>query len=134
MNNNQSMRSKPIDLIYKDETYAIIGAAMEVYNELGPGFLEAIYQEAFELELTGRRIPFIHQSTLTVIYKGKLLAKSYSPDLVAYDKIVIELKATNQLSSIEQAQLLNYLKATNYKLGLLINFGHSNCLDWKGWS
>ncbi len=120
-----------VDLVYKDETYAIVGAAMEVYNELGPGFLEAVYQEVLEWELAERKIPFTRQPSLSVIYKGKTLSKSYSPDLVVYDKIVIELKATNQLTSIEEAQLLNYLKATGFKLGLLINFGHQNHLDWK---
>ena len=122
---------KVVDLVYKDEVYAIIGAAMEVYNNLGHGFLEAVYHEALEMELAERGIPFIHQPSIMVVYKGKPLAKSYAPDLVAYDKIVIELKAMNHLSSVEESQLINYLKATNYKLGLLINFGHPNQLDWK---
>jgi len=119
------------ELIFKEEVYAIIGAAMEVYNELGPGFAEPVYQEAFGTELVSRRIPVKAQQELVIFYKGARLQKSYIADYIAYDKIIIEIKALDQLSSREEAQLLNYLKATSMPLGLLINFGAHNDLEWK---
>jgi GxxExxY protein len=122
---------KMTEIIYADEVYAIIGAAMEVYNELGPGFLEPVYQEALELELSGRNILFVPQQELVVRYKGKLLKKSYVADLIAYEKIIIELKALDHLSTKEEAQVPNYLKATGFQLGLLNNFGHAKDLEWK---
>jgi len=119
------------ELLYKDEVYAIIGAAMEVYNTLGPGFAEPVYQEAFGLEMFARTIPVKTQQELVILYKGKLLQKTYVADYVAYEKIVIEIKALDRLSTREEAQLLNYLKATKSPLGLLINFGAMNDLEWK---
>ncbi len=118
------------DLLYKEEVYLIIGAAMEVYNQLGPGFLEAVYQEALEIELEERKIPFEPQVQINVLYKGRCLKQTYKPDLLAFDKIVIEIKALDQLSSREEAQLLNQLKATKAEMGLLINFGSDNKLEW----
>ena len=118
------------DLIYKDEVYAIVGAALEVHKELGCGFLEAVYQEAFQLELQGRNIPFISQKQLTLFYKGQRLAKEYYADIVCYNNIIVELKALNQLSPNATAQILNYLKASRLKVGVLINFGSSS-LEWK---
>jgi GxxExxY protein len=119
------------ELIYKDEVYAIIGAAMEVYNNLGPGFAEPVYQEAFGIEMVDRHIPIKVQQELVILYKGKPLQKTYLTDFVAYDKIVFEIKALDQLGSREEAQLLNYLKATSSPLGLLVNFGSLNDLEWK---
>ena len=118
------------DLLYRDEVYAIIGAAMEVHNQLGCGFLEAVYQEALELDLENRSIPFEASKHLSLEYKGIELKKGYIADIVAYGKIIIELKAIEKLTSIDDAQLINYLKATGYKLGLLINFGATK-LEWK---
>lgn len=120
-----------VDLLYKDEVYAIIGAAMEVYNQLGPGFLEAIYQEALEIELRTRQIPFCALAELPVSYKGQRLKKFYIADFLVHQKIVVEIKALNHLTSIEEAQLINELKATGLKLGLLINFGARDGLEWK---
>ena len=117
-------------LVYKDEVYEIVGAAMEVHKELGCGFLEAVYQEAFEIELKGRNIPFESQKQLAIYYKGKLLEKEYYADVVCYDKIIVELKAFDKLTSKEESQLLNYLKASGLKVGILINFGAAS-LDWK---
>lgn len=111
------------ELIYKDEVYKIIGAAMEVHKELGCGFLEAVYQEAFEIELKGRKIPFESQKQLEIFYKGKRLEKEYSADVVCYGKIILELKALDRLTSKEESQILNYLKASGLKVGVLINFG-----------
>ncbi len=119
------------ELIFKDEVYAIIGAAMDVYNALGPGFAEPVYQEAFWVEMTSRDIPIKAQQELPIIYKGKPLQKTYIADYVAYETIIIEIKALDQLGSREEAQLLNYLKATASPLGLLINFGAMNDLEWK---
>ena len=104
-------------------TYAIIGAAMEVHRELGPGFLEAVYQEALAIELSLRGIPFQREVELPIAYKGKTLQTAYRADFICYDEVVIELKSIKQLGVIEEAQLLNYLKATGYQVGLLINFG-----------
>ena len=118
------------DLIYKDEVYAIIGAAMTVYNELGPGFLEAVYQEALEIKLTARHILFKCQPDLPVYYKGQRLKKFYIADLLVYDKIVVELKSMDHLTQVEEAQLLNELTATRLELGLLINFGAAKDLEW----
>ena len=118
-------------LTLKDEVYAIVGAAMEVHSELGSGFLVAIYQEALEMELTARSIPFQPQASLTVRYKGRQLKKEYIADLICYNQIIVELKALNHLSGVEEAQILNYLKATNLRVGLLINFGSVGKLEWN---
>lgn len=110
-------------IIYKEESYAIQGAIFEVYREMGSGFLEAVYQECLEKELTLRNIPFVAQAVLALSYKGEVLKQRYIPDIICYNKIIVELKATNQTAPIHEAQVLNYLKATNMKLGLLVNFG-----------
>ena len=119
------------DLLYKDEVYAIIGAAMEVYNELGPGFLEGIYQEALEIELKERDISFESQPEILVQYKDHQLKKFFVADFIVYEKIIVEIKAQDQLSSHNEAQILNQLKATGKQLGLLINFGAPSNLEWK---
>ncbi len=119
------------DLLFKDEAYAIVGAAIEVYNQLGPGFLEAVYQEALEIELTERGIPFVPQKELRILYKGQPLKKTYISDLTCCEKIIVELKAIDRLTGKDTAQLLNYLKATGLRLGLLINFGNSEKLEWE---
>ena len=110
-------------LIEEDKTYKIIGACMEVHKILGNGFLEAIYQEALEIELENRNIPFEREKQIRVEYKGKQLKKFYIADFVCYSNIIIELKALAKLTSDHKAQVLNYLKATNNKVGLLVNFG-----------
>ena len=115
-----------MELIDKEEAYAIIGAAMEVHSELGMGFLEAVYHEALLDELSTRNIPFESEVPLSVIYKGKVLQKKYFADFVCYGEIVVELKAVKKLLPEHEAQLFNYLKATGYKLGLLINFGQAS--------
>ena len=105
-------------------TFAIIGAAMEVHGELGCGFLEAVYQEALEAELRIRQIPFETHPCVRISYKGQALQKTYQPDLVCFDDVIVEIKALAKLSGTEQAQVINYLKATGHKTGLLINFGN----------
>lgn len=119
------------ELLYKDEVYAFVGAAMEVYNTLGPGFAEPVYQEALGIELGARKILAKAQQELPIFYKNIRLQKIYLADFIAYDKIVVEIKALEKLSTKEEAQLLNYLKATGHPLGLLINFGALNDLEWK---
>jgi GxxExxY protein len=119
------------ELILGDECYAIIGAAMEVHGGLGPGFLEAVYKESFEMELSGRRIPFESRKTLTIFYKGRPLKKEYVADVICYGQIIVELKAMDRLTGKEESQILNYLKATSFKAGLLVNFGGLGKLEWK---
>jgi len=119
------------EIILKDEVYAIIAAAIEVHRELGPGFSEPVYQEAHEIELTRRKVPFESQKLLTSYYKGERLKKEYIADLVCFVQIIVELKALDKLTGREEAQLLNYLKATGFHVGLLINFGSHGKLEWK---
>ena len=117
------MDKKAVKLIYKDESYKIIGACIEVHNELGPGFLEPVYQEALEVELTNQKIPFQREAPLPIKYKDSVLNKSYIADFILYERIILELKALDALSTVHESQVLNYLKATGFKLGLLVNFG-----------
>ncbi len=116
--------------IFKEEGYKIIGACMEVHNELGFGFLEAVYQEALMLEFIKQGIPFEREKKLKLHYKDETLEKYYRPDFLCYDKIIIELKTCGELSPYNSAQLLNYLKATSLQVGYLINFGTSR-LQYK---
>ena len=118
-------------IYYKDECYNIVGAAMYVYNKLGIGFLEPVFQEALEVELQRRGIPFEREKELTVMYDGVQLQQTYRADFVCYDHIILELKAVSALDNIHRAQVHNYLKATNYKLGILINFCAPNGLDYE---
>ena len=119
------------ELLLKDEVFAVVGAAMEVYWQLGRGFLEPVYQEALEIELGRRRIPYEAQKRLGIFYKGQPLKKEYVADLICYGQIIVELKAIERLSELEMAQLLNYLKATKMHVGLIFNFGSRNKLEWK---
>ncbi|MCH6256608.1 GxxExxY protein [Puniceicoccaceae bacterium K14] len=119
------------DFLFKEETYQLIGAAFEVYNELGHSFLEAIYQEAYEHELILKKIQFVPQAPLRVRYKDKLLEKEYFADLIVQNNILIELKAIEKLTPREESQVLNYLRAANIKVGLLINFGSHPKLEYK---
>jgi len=114
----------------KKETYAIIGAAMEVHKELGCGFLEAVYQEALECEFKIENIPHVREKELEIQYKGTNLTKQYYADFICYDKVIVELKALSDLNSEHESQIMNYLKATNMKVGVLINFGKSS-LQYK---
>jgi GxxExxY protein len=111
------------DLLFKEQGYLIQGAIFEVYREMGCGFLEPVYQECLEYELALREIPFVPQKELKLAYKSKTLRQTYQPDFICFGQIIVELKALTQIISDHRAQVLNYLKATGYKLGLLVNFG-----------
>ena len=117
-------------LIYKDEAYKIIGAAMAVHRELGCGFLEAVYQEALEIEFKQQNIPYLREAPISIYYKGVELQKLYVADFICYNNIIVELKALDSIEGIHEAQVINYLKATGFKLGLLINFGECR-LNYK---
>ena len=120
-----------MELIYKEESYRIIGACFEVYKEMGCGFLEAVYQECLEMELARQGIPFRPQVELGLRYKGTPLKQVYIPDFICFDGIILEIKAVSELSDVHRAQLHNYLKATSYRLGLLVNFGHYPKVDYE---
>ncbi|MCM8529751.1 MAG: GxxExxY protein [Lentisphaeraceae bacterium] len=111
------------EIIYKQECYEIQGAVFEVYREMGTGFLESVYQECLEKELARRGIPFVAQQVLKLNYKGDFLKSTFKPDLICYGEIIVELKALSETCGEHEAQVLNYLKATDKKLGLLVNFG-----------
>jgi len=117
------------DILYRDESYKITGACFEVQNNMGSGFLEAVYQECLALEFGDQNIPFVEQSSVKLKYKMHALKKHYVPDFLCYDKIVVEIKAENKLDNIDRAQIINYLKATELELGILVNFGHHPKLE-----
>ncbi len=110
-------------VLFKNESYEIQGAIFEVYREMGCGFLEAVYQECLEKEFARKRIPFASQPELQLAYKGDPLKQIYKPDFICYEKIIVEIKAVKDIAPEHKAQVINYLKATNIKLGLLVNFG-----------
>ena len=113
-------------IVFKEESFKIIGACIEVHKTLGCGFLEPVYQEALEIEFKNQSIPFEREKELKIYFKGIELRKRYNADFVFYEKIIVEVKALSQLVSDHEAQLLNYLKATGCKLGLLVNFGEKS--------
>ena len=114
------------DKVKDPRTFAIIGAAMEVHRQLGCGFPEPIYQDALEIELGLRGIPFRREEEIKVFYKGKELNNTYKPDFICFDEVIVELKALTDLGGTEEQQVLNYLKATGFKAGLLLNFGNTS--------
>lgn len=111
------------DTWHREECYQIQGAVFDVYREMGCGFLEAVYQECMEKELSKRKIPFVEHPELRLFYKGESLRQTYIPDVVCYDDIIVKLKALSDTTGAHKAQVLNYLKATGMRLGLLVNFG-----------
>ena len=116
-------------IIFKEESYKVIGAAFKVYNTLGPGFLEAVYQEALEIEFLRQDLPYEREKELKIRYDGVELKQSYKADFVCFGKIIVELKAVNALDAAHRSQVYNYLHATGYKLGLLLNFGNPSHLE-----
>ena len=119
------------EIIYKSESYAIIGACFEVYNEKGCGFLEPVYQECLGIELEHQRIPAIAKPSLALSYRGRTLKQTYEPDYICFGKIIVELKAVSALTDEHRAQPLNYLHATGFEVGLLVNFGHYPKLEYE---
>ena len=120
-----------MSIIYKEESYAIMGACFEVYREKGCGFLEAVYQECLGIEFGLQHIPYQEQIPLRLAYKGRVLKQHYVPDFICYDKIVVELKAVSKLLDEHRAQVHNQLRATSHRLGLLVNFGHYPGVDYE---
>ncbi len=116
-------------LHYEEETYKILGACFEVYKDKGCGFLEAVYQECLEIEFSLQSIPFEIQPPLSLAYKGRTLRQTYIPDLICFQKIIVEIKAVSLLDDAHRAQLHNYLKASGHRVGLLLNFGHHPKLE-----
>jgi GxxExxY protein len=111
------------EIVYKEESYQIMGACFEVYKEMGCGFLEPVYQECLDFEFQDRSIVFRPQCELALRYKERILEQTYKPDFICFEKIIVEIKAVKELTSEHRAQVFNYLHATGYKLGLLVNFG-----------
>lgn len=120
-------QSKDTDnkIVFKEESYQIQGAIFEVYREMGPGFLESVYQECLAMEFSQRQVPFRAQPPLSLHYKNNPLEQKYCPDFVCFECIIVEIKAVSELSPVHDAQIMNYLKGTNMRLGLLVNFGSS---------
>jgi GxxExxY protein len=119
------------DLYREEDTYQIIGAAMEVYNEMGCELKEPVYQESLSIELDMRGIAWSREKQVLLYYKGRELKTKYRLDFVVFDDIIVEVKTLPKLTSKEDSQLLNYLKVTDFELGLLLNFGNSDRLEWK---
>ena len=119
-----------MEVLFKKESYSIIGAAMEVHRTLGKGFLESVYQESLGLEFNKRQVPFSKEQNLELFYKGEKLSKYFVADFICFDKIILELKSVSFLTNDHEAQVFNYLKATKLNLALLINFG-ANSLQYK---
>lgn len=119
------------DVLYAEECYRIVGACFEVYREKGSGFLEAVFHECLKLEFGMQDIPFETQKVVSLAYKGRPLAQVYVADFVCFGKILVEIKAVSALADEHRAQVLNYLSATGYRLGLLVNFGHHPKLEWE---
>jgi GxxExxY protein len=120
-----------MELLFREEVYRLIGACMAVYNDKGHGFVEPVYQDCVEIELRHQRIPFDAQRNIQLWYRGEVLRHTYTPDLLCYEQIIMELKAVKELTDEHRAQVINYLKATGLPLGLLVNFGARSGLEWE---
>ncbi len=119
------------DIIYKEESYKILGACFEVYKEMGCGFVEPVYQECLEIEFGLQGLSFESQAQLSLKYKGNELKKKYIPDFALFNKIVLEIKAVKEVTDEHRSQVYNYLRATGYRLGLLVNFGHYPGVEYE---
>ena len=118
-------------IIYKKESYKIIGACFEVYKDKGCGFTEQVYQECLEIEFEYQKIPFLSKPEIQIEYRKKLLKQYFKPDLICFDKIILELKAVKKLADEHRSQTMNYLNATSFDLALLVNFGHYPKLEYE---
>jgi len=119
------------EILFKDESYKIVGACFEVYKQKGCGFNEAVYQECLSIEFREQGVPFTSQPAFELEYKGHRLGQFFKPDFVCYDKIIVELKAMERLVDVCRAQVINYLSATGFDLGILVNFGHYPKLEYE---
>jgi GxxExxY protein len=119
------------ELIFKEECYKIVGACFEVYNDKGCGFLEPVYQECLEIEYEFQGIPMVPHQELKLFYREKELRQKYIPDFICYGKVIVEIKAVSKLTDEHRSQVINYLNATGYRLGLLVNFGGYPKLEWE---
>ncbi|MCG3150134.1 MAG: hypothetical protein PCFJNLEI_03612 [Verrucomicrobiae bacterium] len=128
---HESTRKNDGEILYKDESYRIMGACFEVYKEKSNGFVEPVYQECLEIEFASQGIPFAAQAELEIHYKGQPLKRRYIPDFLCFEKIIVEIKAVSKLTDEHRAQVINYLKATGLNLGLLVNFGHYPKVEYE---
>ena len=119
------------EILYQEESYRIIGACFEVYNEKGCGFLEPVYQQCLEIEFEMQKIPHVIQPEIKLQYRGRSLRQMYKPDFICYDRVIVEIKSVSKLVDEHRAQVLNYLNATGLKLGLLVNFGQHPTLKYE---
>jgi len=126
-----TLKEENLESIYKEESYAIVGACFAVYKDKGCAFLEPVYHECLEIELELQRIPFQSKAPQTLQYRRRTLVQTFTPDFICYDKIILEIKAVSALADEHRAQLLNYLSATGRKLGLLVNFGHYPGMEYE---
>ena len=118
-------------ILYKEESYELIGACFNVYKEMGSGFLEAVYQKCLEIEFSEKKIPFEAQKELQLKYHDQILKQTYKPDFLCYNKIIVEIKALSKIVDEHRAQILNYLNGAGFKLGILVNFGHHPKLEYE---
>ena len=118
-------------VLYREESYRIIGACFEVYNQIGSGFSESVYQESLAMEFAIQQIPYVAQPKIELVYKGQALQQFFRPDFICFDKVIVEIKAILKILEINRAQAMNYLKATNFELVLLVNFGCYPKLDYQ---
>jgi len=118
-------------ILYKEESYQIVGACFEVYNDKGSGFLEAVYQDCLALEFKDQQVSFEQKPRIRLTYKGRLIDQYYEPDFLCFDKVIVEIKASKSITDEHRAQVINYLKATGLKLGLLVNFGNYPKLEYE---
>ena len=118
-------------LLYRDECYQLVGAAIEMRKELGLGFLEPVYQEAFAITLKDKGIPFVREAPLPIHYRGRTLEKRYYADFLCFDKIVLEFKAVKAILPEHEAQVINYLRCTGYRLGLIFNFNSQGFFHYR---
>lgn len=118
-------------IVFKEESYRVMGACFEVYKEKGNGFLEAVYQECLSLEFDDQKIPYIEKPKLRLKYKKKSLKQTYEPDFLCFNEIIVEIKAVKSITDEHRAQIINYLKSTDKRLGLLVNFGHYPKIEYE---
>jgi len=120
-----------MEIVYRDESYRLMGACFEVYKVQGCGFVEPVYQQCLQIELALQQIPFSPQQEFSMTYKGRQLECIFRPDFIAFDKILLEIKAAASLTDVNRAQVHNYLHVTGFKLGLLVNFGTHPKLQYE---